>query len=368
MLENNFLEDPTVKQDIEKIAATLNPYRSRIAGKVFLITGGSGFLGKYLVGALLYLNKHTLKKPAKIIVVDNYITSSKKGDVLENKFIRYIDRDVTKRVQINSHIDYIIHAAGIASPIYYKKYPLETIDVAVIGTRNMLELAKKKMVKSILFFSSSEIYGNPDKEAIPIQETYNGNVSPIGPRACYDESKRLGETLCMIYFNLFKTPIKIVRPFNIYGPGMKIDDYRVIPSFIAAALQGKNIPVHSSGQQTRAFCYITDATVGFFKVMLQGYYGHVYNVGNDKTEITMNALAKTINKILNDKAEIKNIDYPENYPGDEPERRCPDLTKIKKQLRYKAEVDLTTGITRTLEWFLLYPLSDQLLLYTSAVF
>ena len=346
------VNDPIFSEDLKTIADRIgNKAIGLLEGKTLLITGGSGFLGRYIVATLLLLNKNYLIRPCKIISVDNYITSKKEETKVAEKYLKHIKADVTKPSKIKGHIDYIIHAAGIASPIYYKKYPLETIDVAVIGTRNMLELAKKKMVKSILFFSSSEIYGNPDKEAIPIQETYNGNVSPTGPRACYDESKRLGETLCMIYFNLFKTPIKIVRPFNIYGPGMKIDDYRVIPSFIAAALQGKNIPVHSSGQQTRAFCYITDATVGFFKVMLQGYYGHVYNVGNDKTEITMNALAKTINKILNDKAEIKNIDYPENYPGDEPERRCPDLTKIKKQLRYKAEVDLTTGITRTLEWF-----------------
>jgi len=208
MLENNFLEDPIVKQDIEKIATTLRPYRSQIDGKVFLITGGSGFLGKYLVGTLLYLNKHTRRKPAKIIVIDNYITSSKKGKVLKNKFIQYIDRDVTKSVKINSHVDYIVHAAGIASPIYYKKYPLETIDVAINGTRNMLELARKKKVRSFLFFSSSEIYGDPSPSELPTKETYFGYVSSMGPRSLYDESKRLGETLCMVYFNYFQVVLQ----------------------------------------------------------------------------------------------------------------------------------------------------------------
>ena len=350
MLENNFLEDPTVKQDIEKIAATLNPYRSRIAGKVFLITGGSGFLGKYLVGALLYLNKHTLKKPAKIIVVDNYITSSKKGNVLKNKFIRYIDRDVTKSVQINSHIDYIVHAAGIASPIYYKKYPLETIDVAIKGTRNMLELAKEKGVKSFLFFSSSEIYGDPIPSELPTKETYWGNVSSTGPRSLYDESKRLGETLCMVYYNYFQVPIKIVRPFNVFGPGMGSKDYRVVPNFIRCMLQKESLPVHGAGKQTRTFCYISDAVAGFFLTLFIGRPWEVYNVGSNQKEISMNKLAKIFQTISNEKIDIENVEYPTYYPLGEPYRRCPDVSKIKRELKYRPKVGLENGLLRTITW------------------
>ena len=350
MLENNFLEDPIVKQDIEKIAATLRPYRSQIDGKVFLITGGSGFLGKYLVGTLLYLNKHTRRIPAKIIVIDNYITSSKKGKVLKNRFVRYIDRDVTKSVKINSHIDYIVHAAGIASPIYYKKYPLETIDVAINGTRNMLELAKKKRVKSFLFFSSSEIYGDPIPSELPTKETYFGHVSSTGPRSLYDESKRLGETLCMGYYNYFQVPIKIVRPFNVFGPGMGSKDYRVVPHFIRSILKKESLPVHGAGKQTRTFCYISDAVTGFLLTLLIGRPGEAYNVGSNQKEISINKLAKVFQTISNEKIDVKNIEYPANYPLGEPYRRCPDVSKIKRELKYRPKVGLEKGLLRTMTW------------------
>src|SRR3990167_7789209 len=237
-----------LEEDIANIANSIDKISRKINGKTFLITGGSGFLGKYLVQTLHFLSTYKLRIKCRIISVDNYITSSSKHSWLtKSDKVEFVKHDVSKPFKINAEVDYIIHAAGIASPVDYGKYPLETIDIAVNGTRNMLDLANSKKVRNFLFFSSSEIYGNPSADWIPTPETYNGNVSSIGPRACYDESKRLGETLCMTYYNLFKTPIKIVRPFNIYGPGMKIDDYRVIPSFIAPALQGKNIPVHSSG-------------------------------------------------------------------------------------------------------------------------
>lgn len=350
MLEKNFLEDPTVKEDIEKIAATLRPHMPLIEGKVFLITGGSGFLGKYLVGTLLYLNKHTRGKPAKIIVVDNYITSSKKGKVLKNKNIRYIDRDVTKSVRINTHIDYIVHAAGIASPIYYKKYPLETIDVAIKGTRNMLDLAKEKRVKSFLFFSSSEIYGDPAPSDLPTKETYWGNVSSTGPRSLYDESKRLGETLCMVYYNYFQVPIKIVRPFNVFGPGMGSKDYRVVPNFIRSILKKQPLPVHGAGKQTRTFCYISDAVAGFLLSLLIGGPGEVYNVGSNQKEVSMNKLAKVFQTISSEKVTIKNIPYPADYPLGEPYRRCPDVSKIKRELKYHPKVGLEKGLLRTMTW------------------
>lgn len=350
MSEINFLEDPIVKQDIEKIAATLFPHKALISGKTFLITGGSGFLGKYMVGALLYLNEHTLAKPAKIIVIDNYITSSKSGNAIKNKSIKYIERDVTKNVQINSPVDYIIHAAGIASPIYYKKYPLETIDVAINGTRNMLELAKKKKVKSFLFFSSSEIYGDPAPSDLPTKETYWGNVSSTGPRSLYDESKRLGETLCMVYYNYFQVPTKVVRPFNVFGPGMGAKDYRVVPNFIRCMLKHEPVPVHGAGKQTRTFCYISDGVAGFLLTLLIGKPGEVYNVGSNQKEISMNKLAKVFQSISNEAIEIKNVNYPEYYPLGEPYRRCPDVSKIKRELKYRPKVGLEKGLLRTIEW------------------
>ena len=341
-----------IEEDIAQITDKLADISKKLEGRTVLITGGSGFLGKYIIGTIYYLNKNKFKNPCKVISLDNYITSAHNDyyKIPKNEYINYKKKDVTKTVSINSSIDYIIHAAGIASPIYYQRYPLETIKVAVDGTKNMLDLAVKRKVKSFLYFSSSEIYGNPTPDAIPTKETYNGNVSSIGPRSCYDESKRLGETYCMNYFTIFKTPIKMVRPFNIYGPGMRPNDYRVIPSFIFNALHKKPLPVHLKGRQTRAFCYIADATVAIFKVLLSEQNGEVYNIGNDEKEIDMNELAQTLNSVFDKKLVINHIPYPKDYPAGEPQRRCPSLKKIRSNLDYKPAVTLKDGLARTSAW------------------
>mgnify|MGYP001616573662 CR=1 FL=1 len=346
---NNKVEN-IIEQDIKEISDSLGKLAYKLEGKIIVITGGSGFLGRYILGTLIYLNKFVLGKPCVIISIDNNITSSGSKISGSEKYVKYINRDVTKSLNLPGKIDYIMHAAGIASPIYYQKYQLETIDVAVGGTRNMLELARKKKIKSFLFFSSSEIYGDPTPDAIPTKETYNGNVSSIGPRSCYDESKRLGETLCMTYYSVYKTPVKMVRPFNVYGPGLRSNDYRVIPTFIFNGIRGKIIPVHANGKQTRTFCYISDAVAGFFKVLLSDKNGEVYNVGNDDNEIDMNKLAKILNKLFNNELKIRNISYPRDYPQGEPQRRCPDLSKIRKELEYKPKVNLEEGLRRTLVW------------------
>lgn len=332
----------TVAQNIKKIVKPLE-------GSTLLIAGGSGFLGQYIIKTILFLNENYLKTPCKIISIDNYITSTKKT-VVKNSYLQYIDHDVTSQITIKDSISYIIHAAGIASPIYYNKYPLETINAAVNGTQNILQFALKQNVKSVLYFSSSEVYGDPPAQNIPTKETYKGNVSCIGPRACYDESKRLGETLCMVYHNLYKIPVKIVRPFNIYGPGMKMNDLRVIPTFISSAIKKKKIPIYGNGKQTRAFCYITDALEGIFRVLLSDKNGEVYNIGNSAAEISVYNLAQTFRSILDKNLLIARVPYSKNYPQDEPKRRCPDITKIKKQLAFQPKIDLKTGLIRTIAW------------------
>lgn len=343
---------PILEEDLVRITADIKSSAKKLSGKTILVTGGSGFLGRYMISELIYLNDNVLKKPCKIISIDNYITSSSAYNdrFIKSPYLTRIKHDVSEDIKVSGEIDYIIHAAGIASPIYYRKYPLEAIDVAVDGTRNMLNLAKKKKVKSILFFSSSEIYGDPIAEALPTKETYNGNVSSLGPRASYDESKRMGETLCMVYYDLYRVPVKIVRPFNIYGPGMRRNDYRVIPMFVYDALKGKSIPVHVKGNQTRSFCYISDATTAFIKILLSEKNGEVYNVGNDTNETTIKGLAIMLNDIFSKKLKIKYIEYPKDYPQGEPQRRYPDLQKIKKDLGYNPRVDLYAGLVRTIQW------------------
>ncbi len=340
-----------VQADIKQIVDSIGKDFNILEEKTIVITGGAGFLGKYMVETLAFLNSYYFKKKCKIISIDNYIVTDKeKFERNKNKNVQFKKHDVAKYLNIKEDVDYIIHAAGIAAPVFYQKYPLETIDVAVTGTRNLLELARKKRVKSFIFFSSSEIYGNPAVGSIPTKETYKGNVSCTGPRACYDESKRMGETLCFTYYRLYNLPIKVVRPFNIFGPGMNLKDYRVIPNFLNSALHNKPIPVHVSGKQTRTFSYISDAVTAFFKVLLSNKRGEVYNVGNDHNEINMNQLAQLINKIFKYKLKINNIEYPRKYPADEPQRRCPDLTKIKKELGFKNKINLEKGLRRTIIW------------------
>ncbi len=342
---------PVIRQDTANIAKRITKEAKLLEGKTLLISGGAGFLGRYIIGSIEHLNIHVFRKPCTIICIDNFITSEKKKKFANSKNIKVVEQDIIKPFQVPGAVDYIIHAAGLASPVYYRKYPIETIESAIFGAKNLLELARAKKIKSFLFFSSSEIYGDPDPNFIPTPETYRGNVSCIGTRACYDESKRLGETLCMTYFDMYKVPVKIVRPFNVFGPGMRPDDYRVVPTFLSSALRGKPLPVHDEGNQTRTFCYITDAVVGFMKVLLSERNGEVYNVGNDENEINMMSLARIVAELFDNTITINKIEYPATYPKDEPRRRAPDLTKIRTQLLFIPQVDLRQGLKRTIKWF-----------------
>ncbi len=343
-----------VWEDIATIGKNLSSEEAhKLEGKTVLISGGSGFLGKYLVGALCYLNDTTLKKPCRIISVDNFITGQPhpdfnfkgRNDVLE------VWGDVSYPLPVREDIHYIIHAAGLASPVYYKKYPLETIESAVTGVKNLLELARKnKNLEGFFFFSSSEIYGDPDPKAVPTPETYHGYVSSVGPRACYDESKRLAETIVSIYHQQYGIPTKTVRPFNVFGPGMGHADRRVLPMFAYKVLNKQPIPVHGHGRQTRTFCYITDAATGFLKVLLSGKPGEVYNIGNEDNEISMKDLAELFVKIEGSGATYTLIPYPANYPAGEPERRCPDITKARSDVKFAPQVSLQQGLARFIDW------------------
>lgn len=352
--DKRFISKSIVEEDLSAIIKGLGKDAQKLSGKTLLISGGSGFLGSYINQTINLLNQKVLTKKCKVISIDNYITGSEKRNFLgplDDKYFQFIYQDVRLPMLISDKVDYVIHAAGLASPYYYQKYPLETIESAIVGAKNLLEIARTKNVTGFLFFSSSEIYGDPDTKHVPTPETYAGHVSSVGPRACYDESKRLGETLSLVYHEQFGVPIKIVRPFNVYGPGMKPNDYRVIPTFLHRSLTGQALPVHGKGTQTRTFCYVTDAIIGFLKVLLSGRPGEVYNVGNDKPEVTMYELAKVVVDQVGGDAKIKVIDYPSSYPAGEPQRRCPDLTKITKELNYIPQVDLKSGLARSIDWF-----------------
>ena len=227
-----------VDSDIEEIFLTMESSLQKLSGKTIMITGAAGFLGRYFLSVFARANQ-SLEIPIKMIGIDNYITSNKEyseSNYRNSPNLEWIYGDALIASQLPNKFDYILHAAGIASPQHYRANPLLTIDVTINVTRSLLERAMTDNSR-MMFFSSSEIYGDPAPEFVPTSEEYRGNVSVRGPRACYDESKRLGETLCWIYQTYYNTKVFVVRPFNVYGPGMMQTDYRVLPNFAASIIK-----------------------------------------------------------------------------------------------------------------------------------
>jgi dTDP-glucose 4,6-dehydratase/UDP-glucuronate decarboxylase len=346
-----------VEQDLDDICKRIGARLPALSGLTLLVAGGGGFLPSYILDAVAYANDHFLDRPCQLVCVDNFITGlpERMAHLQIRPDFHFIHHDIIKPLALDQGIDYIIHAASIASPPLYRKYPLQTIDVNVLGTRNLLDLSRQKNVKSFLYLSSSEIYGDPVPEAIPTPESYLGNVSCTGPRACYDESKRLAETLCMIYHREFGVPVNIVRPFNVYGPRLRLDDGRVIPDFLKDALSGHAITSFSDGKATRSFCYISDAVTAMLLLLLSDCRGETFNVGNDE-EVTIESVAGQINALFGNRPGIgyaKNADI--HYLSDNPRRRCPDLNKLKHEIPWKPMVDLRQGLQRTVRWYLDQP-------------
>ena len=339
-----------INSDICEIVDSINDFANNFSDKTILITGARGFLGRYFIDTFNLLNEKIFVKPVKIIALDNLITSGKSGlDFPEYKNVKFIKHNVINNFESNEKLDYIIHAAGIASPFYYRAYPLETLDVAITGTKNMLKLAKQHNAK-FTFFSSSEIYGDPDLKYIPTSESYRGNVASQGPRSCYDESKRVGETLCYVFNNCYGVHTNIIRPFNVFGPGMQETDYRVLPNFASQIIKDNPLNLYGSGEQTRTFCYITDAMEGFLRVIFKGMPGETYNIGNSQPEISIINLVKKVQEIYTKQIKYNLVNYPESYPADEPNRRAPDISKALNHLGYKPKVSLDEGLKRFFNW------------------
>ncbi len=344
-------ESKVIAEDIRDLARFLKPYHNHFAGKTFLITGAFGFLGRYMVHLLKYLNAEVLETPAHALLLDNFVTGYQQ-QVISDKNLEFYRHDVTKPFETAQDIDYIIHAAGIASPVYYTKYPIETMDVGTIGTRNMLELAYKKRVKSFIFMSSSEVYGDPDPKFVPTPETYHGNVSITGPRSCYDESKRFGETMSLAFWRVYNVPVKIIRPFNVFGPGIRPDDFRVLPNFIEHALRKEPLPVHGHGNNTRSFCYINDEIEAIFRILFSEENGEAFNVGTPGPEVSVRELAEMVANAMPYKVEVVNIDPPHAvYATSDPKRRCPDISKLMASTGFEPRYGLADGLSRTIRWF-----------------
>jgi nucleoside-diphosphate-sugar epimerase len=354
-----------VKTDLEYICHLLQEEFAHLSGKKLLITGGAGFLGYYLVQSILYWNERTEEaRSIRLTVYDNYVRGVPTWltTLSGSKNLTLIEHDISQPLpQDIEDFQYIIHAASIASPTYYRKHPIETMDANVNGLRLLLEYCKqqsekKKSVEGFLFYSSSEIYGDPSPENIPTPESYYGYVSCTGPRSCYDESKRYGETLCVNFARQYGLPIKIARPFNNYGPGLKIGDRRVLPDFARDVLDGKDIIMLSDGAPTRTFCYVADAIVGYYKVLVKGSVGEAYNIGVEEPEISISDLAARVvalaRVLFGYKGKVvRQFSTDQDYLTDNPSRRCPSIAKARTDLDYRPGVPLDEGLKRSLIWY-----------------
>ncbi len=300
-----------------------------------LVTGGAGFIGSHLIDRLM-VQGH------EVLCLDNFYTGHKQNIIkwLDDPFFELIRHDITEPIRLE--VDQVYHLACPASPVHYQFNPVKTIKTNVLGTLNMLGLAKRVKARFLLA-STSEVYGDPDVH--PQTEEYRGNVNCIGPRSCYDEGKRVAETLAFEYYREHKVDIRVARIFNTYGPRMLENDGRVVSNFVVQALKGIPLTIYGDGSQTRSFCYVSDLVEGLMRLMNGDYVGPI-NVGNPG-EYSILELAQTIQKMINPNTELVYKPLPE----DDPKQRQPDITKAKNYLNWQPTIALSEGLKMTIEDF-----------------
>lgn len=305
--------------------------------KVFLVTGGAGFLGSHLCDLII-------SKGHNVICMDNLLT----GDIqnvehlIGNESFKFIKHDVTEFIHVRGNVDYILHFASPASPIDYLKLPIQTLKVGSLGTHKVLGLAKEKKARFLLA-STSEVYGDP--EIHPQPETYWGNVNPVGPRGVYDEAKRFAEAMTMAYHRFHQVDTRIVRIFNTYGPRMRLNDGRALPAFVSQALSSEDITVFGDGSQTRSFCYVSDLIEGIYSLLMSNETEPV-NIGNP-AEITIKQFAEEVISLTGTSSKVIYKDLPE----DDPKVRQPDITRAREILGWEPKVERAQGLKITIDYF-----------------
>jgi UDP-glucuronate decarboxylase len=330
--------------------------KAKLEDSTILITGCAGFLGYYFMN--FFADKAEELKIKKVIGLDNFMLGYPKWveNLKEESLFDIVKFDIIKdkieNVEGAEDADFIIHMASIASPMFYRQYPIETLDANIWGLRSLLDFYRDKCIKGFLFYSSSELYGNPDAEHVPTSEEYYGYVCATGPRACYDESKRFGETMCMLFAQKYNMPIGVARPFNNYGPGMRINDKRVPADFALAIKENRDIEILSNGSPTRTFCYIADSINGYLKILLHGEYDY-FNIGIEKPEISISELAEIYVEVGKDVFGYTGairyaVSEDKQYLTNNPQRRCPNIDKARKVLGYNPSVYVEEGVHRFL--------------------
>lgn len=317
-----------------------------------MITGAAGFLGRYLASFLANTSEETGIR--QLMLTDLPSQVHRLEPLARAAGVEAAPWDVRQTLPQSLREgawDYIIHAASIASPVKYRQDPLGTIDANLLGLRQLLDLSLDQGTRGLLFFSSSEVYGNPIE--VPTSEAYPGQVSFTGPRACYDESKRLGETLCWIYGTKLRVPVSVVRPFNNFGPFLDINDGRLPSDLASDVFARRDLHLYSDGSPTRTFCYVSDAATGYLSALLHGSYD-AYNIGRDDDEMSVRDFAETFStqseRVLGYRPDVlvdlRNADS--DYLRDNPQRRCPDISRARAALQFQPQVSVAEGVARYL--------------------
>jgi len=339
-----------IEEDLAQIVAEDLPW-GQFSGKTVLVTGANGFLPAYMVEALLYLNEVCSDQRTHVLALtrNRERALARFAQYQERGDLTLLVQDVCEPLDSARHVDFIIHAASHASPKYFRDDPVGTLSPNVVGTHGLLRLAREHRVDGFLFFSSGEVYGEVGEAHPYIAEDNYGYLDPAALRSCYAESKRMGETMCVAWAAQYGIATRIVRPFHTYGPGMRLDDGRVFADFVSDIVNNRDIRLKSDGRAIRAFCYLADATAGFFTVLLRGRDAEPYNVGNEGAAVSMLDLANTLVQLFPEK-QLQVLREAESAdPGYLPSplsRNCPDTSKVR-ELGWAPRTSISEGFRRT---------------------
>lgn len=344
---------PIIEEDIRAIVSRSGIAWQDLSGQTLLLAGANGFLPSYMADTIAYLNDHVLSKPCQLIALTRSPCQpgDRLGHLLGRPDVQFITADVAKPFSIPEGVTYLVHGASPASPKIYTAKPIETMDANVNGLRAMLDYARSHPVRSILFISSGAVYGDAPPEQIPTPETFAGNVPFTSERSCYAETKRYCESLCANFHRVHGTPVKMARPFHNYGPGLRLDDGRVVADFLADAIEGRPITVRSAGTTLLTYSYVADTAEAFWRILLSKQDGEAFNVASVGPEFSVTDLAHAISKLFSPPASVDvRPDAQRAFQAGSARHTRADISKIKRLLDWVPTTDLDAGLRRTLRW------------------
>ena len=344
-----------IRQDAASVAGRLGPHVGQLSGATVLVTGGGGFLGSSIAEAIAYVAETGLTDvPPQLVLMSRLAPTDahRLAHLRERPDVTWILGDLAEPLAGPTQIDFIVHAASPASPSEFLADPVGTAKANSAALMNLLETAGTHGTRSLLYLSSSEVYGSPSGDDIPTPEDYPGCVPFTEPRAWYAESKRFGETLCLAYHRQHGTPARIVRPFHLFGPGMRADDSRLIPAMMMRGVRGESFELAGAGTETRTYGYVTDGVAAILLALLAGCAGEAYNIGSGGPEDSVLDVTMRIAEVFG-RAEDVAVATRRAEPGRQgtPNRVCPDVTKMRRELGYDFDVSLDEGLARTAMWF-----------------